>query len=159
MEVLLLGPLEVRDRGRALTVPGSRPRALLALLALNAGRVMPAQRLIELLWGDDVPRSAANALQVHISTIRKVLEPRGQPYRTLLSDGSGYVLKIDPDQLDCAQFEQLVDQGHKALKRGEVALSTQLLEAVMSRADEQHIDRDLPVPADTHDGALLQYTQ
>ena len=127
MEVMLLGPLEVRDRGRPLSVPGSRPRALLALLALNAGRVMPAQRLIELLWGDEVPPSAANALQVHVSTLRKVLEPKGPPYKLLVSDRAGYALKIDPAQIDYAHFEQLVQRGHQALKRGEVEVCAQLL--------------------------------
>jgi predicted ATPase/DNA-binding SARP family transcriptional activator len=127
MEVMLLGPLEVRDGDRVLSVRGSRPRALLALLALNAGRVMAAERLIELLWGDEVPPSAANALQVHVSNLRKVLEPQGQPYRVLVSDESGYALKIEPDQIDFACFERLVDLGHKALTRGEVALCAQLL--------------------------------
>src|SRR5690348_5835939 len=97
MEVLLLGPLEVRDRGRQVDVPGSRPRALLALLALNAGRAMPAQRLVELLWGDQAPPSAANALQVHVSTLRKHLEPDGPPYRVLASRTGGYVLQVGPD--------------------------------------------------------------
>ena len=127
MEVCLLGPLEVRDGDRLLSVRGSRQRALLALLALNAGRVMPAERLIELLWGDEAPPSAANALQVHVSNLRKVLEPKGQPYRLLVSDESGYALKIAPDHIDFVRFEQLVDRGHKALARGEVALSAQLL--------------------------------
>ena len=128
MEVRLLGPLEVRDGDRLLSVHGSRQRALLALLALNAGRVMAAQRLIELLWGDEAPPSATNALQVHVSGLRKVLEPRGQPYRLLVSDESGYVLKIDPERIDSARFERLVDQGHKALIRGEVAHCAQLLD-------------------------------
>jgi predicted ATPase/DNA-binding SARP family transcriptional activator len=127
MEVLLLGPLEVRDQGRALNVPGNRPRELLALLALNAGRVVSAERLIELLWGDEVPPTAANALQVHISALRKVLEPSGPPFRWLISDRSSYVLRIKPEQIDCARFEQLVDRGHQALKRGDVAQSVELL--------------------------------
>src|SRR5438309_1821838 len=128
MEVLLLGPLEVRDRGRSLNVPGNRPRALLALLALNAGRVMPADRLVELLWGDEAPLSAANALQVHISILRKVLEPDGPPYRVLVSDRSGYVLNLTPDQVDLARFERLVEQGHQAITRGDVALCARLLD-------------------------------
>lgn len=127
MEVRLLGPLEVREGDRLLNVRGSRQRALLALLALNAGRVMPAERLIELLWGDEAPPSAANALQVHVSNLRKILEPQGQPYRLLVSDESGYALKLDPHQIDFARFEQLVDQGHKVLARGEVAQCAQLL--------------------------------
>lgn len=115
-----MGRLEVRDRGRPLTVPGSRPRALLALLALNAGRFMRADRLIELLWADEIPPSAANALQVHISSLRKVLEPQGPPYRLLISERSGYALKIGSDQIDCARFERLAERAHRALERGEI---------------------------------------
>ena len=131
MEVLLLGPLEVRDRGRPLSVPGNRPRALLALLALNVGRVIPAERLIELLWGDEPPPTAGNALQVHISALRKVLEPTGAPYKLLTSDGSGYVLKLSPAQLDYTRFEQLFERGHQALKRGEIAQATELIAEAM----------------------------
>jgi predicted ATPase/DNA-binding SARP family transcriptional activator len=127
MEVLLLGPLEVRDQGRSLNVRGSRPRALLALLALNAGRVMPADRLIELLWGDEPPPSAANALQVHISALRKVLEPQGPPYRLLISDRSGYALKVDTEQVDFARFERLVERAHHALKQGELEQCAKLV--------------------------------
>jgi DNA-binding SARP family transcriptional activator len=127
MEVLLLGPLEVRDQGRSLNVRGSRPRALLALLALNAGRVMPADRLIELLWGDEPPPSAANALQVHISALRKVLEPQGPPYRLLISERSGYALKVDTEQVDFARFERLVERAHHALKQGELEQCAKLV--------------------------------
>ena len=132
MEVLLLGRLEVRDRGRPLNVPGNRPRALLALLALNVGRVIPAERLIELLWGDEPPPTAANALQVHVSALRKVLEPTGPPYKLLTNDGSGYVLKLSPGQLDYTRFEQLFERGHQALKRGEIAQATELIAEAMS---------------------------
>lgn len=127
MEIWLLGPLEVHDGDRLVSVRGRHQRAILALLALNAGRVMAAERLIELLWGDEAPPSAANALQVHVSNLRKVLEPHGQPYRLLVSNESGYALKIDPDQVDFARFELLVDRGHKALVRGEVVQCALLL--------------------------------
>lgn len=70
MEILLLGPLEVRLGDRALNLGGSTPRPLLAVLAVNSGRVMPFERLIELLWGEEPPASASNALQPH--------EPRTQ---------------------------------------------------------------------------------
>jgi predicted ATPase/DNA-binding SARP family transcriptional activator len=132
MEIFLLGPLEVRDQGRTLNVRGSRPRALLALLALNAGRLIPADRLIELLWGDEPPPSAANALQVHISALRKVLEPQGPPYRLLISDRSGYALKVDSEQVDFARFERLVERAHHALKKSELAQCAELVGEAMS---------------------------
>lgn len=128
MEVLLLGPLEVRVGGRPVKVPGNRPRALLALLALNAGRVLSADRLIELLWGDDTPDSAANALQVHIAGLRKILEPSGPPYRVLLTTAGGYVLRLDAGETDLALFERLVAQGHEALGRDDPELCARLVE-------------------------------
>ena len=82
---------------------------------------MSADRLIELLWGDDPPLSAANALQVHISALRRALEPDRPPYKLLISDKTGYLLNVRPDQVDYARFEQLVHRGHQALTQGEVA--------------------------------------
>jgi DNA-binding SARP family transcriptional activator len=73
MEFRILGPLEVREGDRVLPVPGVRQRALLSILLLRANEVLPASLLIELLWGDRPPPSAAKGLQVHVSELRKLL--------------------------------------------------------------------------------------
>src|SRR5262245_15571386 len=73
MEFLLLGPLEVRDGDRVAELGGAKQRALLALLLLDAGRVVSADRLIDELWGDDVPASARKMVHVHVHNLRKVL--------------------------------------------------------------------------------------
>ena len=73
MEFRILGPLEVREGDRVLPLPGVRQRALLSILLLHANEVLPASLLIELLWGDRPPPSAAKGLQVHISELRKLL--------------------------------------------------------------------------------------
>ena len=76
MEYRILGPLEVLDDGRPVAISGSKQRALLALLLLNAGAVVSRDRLIDGLWGDAPPETAATALQVHVSQLRKVARPR-----------------------------------------------------------------------------------
>ena len=73
MDYSLLGPIEVRIDGRTVSVGRGKQRALLAVLALNAGRVVPAERLIDELWGDEPPATATTALQVYISRLRKTL--------------------------------------------------------------------------------------
>src|ERR1700730_14641710 len=127
MQIKLLGPLEVRDQDGVVDLGGGRRRALLAMLALNAGRVVAAERLVELLWRDAPPPSATNALQVHISTLRKALEPDGPPYRVLLSQTPGYVLNADQGQIDSLRFEQLAARGRQALVEGNPDVAAQLL--------------------------------
>jgi DNA-binding SARP family transcriptional activator len=76
MEVGLLGTLAVTDdAGEKVTVPSAKQRALLASLALSAGLVVSAELLIDHLWGNDAPRDAANALQAHVSKLRRLLVP------------------------------------------------------------------------------------
>ena len=127
MEIRFLGPLEVDDGGELLRIPGGRPRALLSLLALNAGRVMQPERLMELMWEDEPPATAANALQVHISALRRAIEPAGPPYRVLLSRSGGYLLNLTPEQIDLSRFERFVQQGHQAIQRGDIELGRHLL--------------------------------
>jgi DNA-binding SARP family transcriptional activator len=70
VELGVLGPLQVRQYGVPVTIPGAKPRAILTMLGLHGGSVVPADTLLELLWGDDPPRTAAKALQTHISSLR-----------------------------------------------------------------------------------------
>ena len=76
MEFGILGPLEVRDAGRVLPLRGTKQRALLALLLLNANQVVSSDRLIDELWGDEPPDSGTAALQVRVSKLRKALGGR-----------------------------------------------------------------------------------
>jgi DNA-binding SARP family transcriptional activator len=73
MEYRILGPLEVLDNGRSVALGGAKPRSLLAILLLHANETVPAKRLINELWDERPPETAANALQVYISQLRKVL--------------------------------------------------------------------------------------
>src|SRR5215213_5393231 len=113
MEFRILGPLEVWDAGGEVSLAGRKPRALLALLLLHANEVVSADRLIDELWGEDPPERAAAALRVNVSRLRKAL-----PQDVLTTRSPGYVLRVEPDQLDLHRFERLVDAGRSLLARG-----------------------------------------
>jgi DNA-binding SARP family transcriptional activator len=101
VEVLLLGPLEIRDGDRPLTVARQKPRALLALLALNAGRVVSRDRLVDELWGDEAPKTARHALENYVSQLRKLVGD------SLATQPPGYVLRVDTDAVDALRLERL----------------------------------------------------
>jgi DNA-binding SARP family transcriptional activator len=107
LEFRILGPLEVVERGRVLTLGGPKQRALLALLLTNANEVVSSDRLIDELWGVEPPINAANTLQFHISRLRKTLATNA-----IVTREPGYVLRVGPDELDLFRFERLVDDAH-----------------------------------------------
>lgn len=110
MEFRILGPLEVVEHGRALPLGGARQRTLLALLLTRANEVVSADRLIDELWGAQPPRTAANALQYHVSQLRKALAP----YEAIVTQEPGYVIRIGQDELDLLRFEMLVEEARQA---------------------------------------------
>jgi predicted ATPase/DNA-binding SARP family transcriptional activator len=117
MEFLLLGPLEARAGGRALELGGQKQRAVLALLLLEANRVVSRERLIEALWEDAPPETARKALQVYVSQLRKLL---GRD--RLVTRPPGYLLSLEDDELDLTRFVKLCESGRQedalALWRG-----------------------------------------
>src|SRR2546423_7159638 len=116
MEFLVLGPLEVRDDGRVLPLGGTRKRALLALLLLNANRPVAIERLIDALWGERPPRTAATTVHVYVSQLRKELGRE-----RLTTNRAGYVLEIGADEFDRSRFERLVAAARLALDPAERA--------------------------------------
>jgi DNA-binding SARP family transcriptional activator len=106
MEFRILGPLEVRSNGAALDLGGPKQRALLALLLLEANRVVPRDRLIDALWDESPPETARKALQVHVSQLRKVLGRE-----RVRTSGPGYQLLLDDDELDLARCRRLQAEG------------------------------------------------
>ena len=127
MQVRILGPFQLEDGGRQITVGGVRQRAVLADLVLNANEVIPSEQLLVELWGEDAPLSAANALQAAISRLRRVL-PAGR----LITTGPGYMLRLFPAELDVARFGQLIFEGRDALAAGASAEAVQLLDQAMT---------------------------
>src|SRR3954451_4404324 len=109
MDFRLLGPLEARTAAGPVALGGAKRRAVLAVLLLHANEVVSTDRLIEDLWGAETPKTAAKALQVHISALRKLLEPE-----VLLTRAPGYLLQIDPDDLDLHRFERLCQEAARS---------------------------------------------
>jgi DNA-binding SARP family transcriptional activator len=110
MEFRILGPLEVVDRGRSLTLGGSRQRTLLALLLTRANEVVSVDALIDALWGARPPAAAANALQYHVSQLRKALGAG----ETIVTREPGYTVRVEADQLDLLRFERLIAEAEQA---------------------------------------------
>ena len=127
MEFRVLGPLEARDGERVMTLGGARQRALLAILLLRAGEVVSVDRLIDELWGDEPPATAAHTVQVFVSRLRKALEQGG--FSRLRTRAPGYVIELETDELDLARFERLVERA-----RGEIAASPQAAAATLREA-------------------------
>jgi DNA-binding SARP family transcriptional activator/tetratricopeptide (TPR) repeat protein len=113
MEFGVLGPLEVTEQGRLLALGGRKPRALLAMLLLQHGRVLSVDELIDGLWGDEPPGGAEHGLQVYVSELRKLLADGDGV--SITRRGAGYVLEIPTDSLDLERFERLRKRGRAAL--------------------------------------------
>jgi DNA-binding SARP family transcriptional activator len=118
----ILGPLQVLDGD--VPVPLGRPkqRAVLAILLLDAGRVVSLDRLVDEVWGREAPPQALASVQAYVSHLRRLLEPgraSGAPARVLVNQPPGYRLVVGPDDLDMARFQALTEQGHAALAAGD----------------------------------------
>jgi class 3 adenylate cyclase/tetratricopeptide (TPR) repeat protein len=105
MEFRILGPLEVLREGEQVRLPGARERALLALLLLHANQVLSQERLVHELWGEEAPGTVRKSLQVRVAGLRKGLGPD-----RVATVGPGYVLRVEPDELDLERFERLLEQ-------------------------------------------------
>ena len=127
MEFKILGSLEVAENGRGLRVGRGKQGALLAILLLHANETLSRDRLIEELWAGEPPESARTALHYHVSRLRKTLGSNGRSNQLLVTHGSGYELRIDPDQLDLSKFEQLVEDARAAQDRGDPAEASAVL--------------------------------
>jgi DNA-binding SARP family transcriptional activator/ABC-type branched-subunit amino acid transport system substrate-binding protein len=122
VEFRILGPLEVVDDGRPLTLAGHKQRALLALLLLHRGQVVSVDRLIDDLWSERPPASAANSIHVYVSQLRKTLGAG-----LLETRGRGYLLDVESERLDLGRFERLLERGRALLAAGDPAAAAEVL--------------------------------
>jgi DNA-binding SARP family transcriptional activator len=129
MDFRILGPLEVLDEGRLLALPGSKQRALLALLLLHVNETLTADRLIDELWAGRPPATAAKTLHAHVSRLRKALATEGD---VVVTRAHGYELRLDPGHLDAHRFERLVAEGRGALATGRPERATAALEEALA---------------------------
>ncbi len=129
MEFRILGPLEVSVDGRAIEIRGVKQRSLLAVLLINTGRVVSTDRVIDALWGDDVPATAENAVQVYVSALRRAFRAAspGDTGGVLLTRRPGYVLNVDGDRIDARRFERRAADGGRALRGGDPRTASTIL--------------------------------
>jgi ABC-type transport system substrate-binding protein/DNA-binding SARP family transcriptional activator/streptogramin lyase len=105
VEFRILGPFEAARSGRVLELPAGKPRALLALLLLRRGEVVSVDTLVDELWGETPPQTAAKNVQGYVARLRRALGDG-----LLATRSPGYALQLDDDALDSARFEALVEQ-------------------------------------------------
>ena len=126
------GEFEAMKGGVPVPVRGTKQRAVLALLALQRGEPVSADRLIDVLWGEERIANTANALQAQIGQLRRTLGATA-----IVTSEAGYALDIGPDDLDAARFERLVAKGRHLLEEGETErASSTLSEALQLRRGE-----------------------
>jgi DNA-binding SARP family transcriptional activator/class 3 adenylate cyclase/tetratricopeptide (TPR) repeat protein len=121
VEFRLLGALEVDDDGREVAL-GPKQQSLLAILLLRRGEVVPADQLIDDLYGGRPPRSAVRSLHAHVSRLRKALGDG-----RLHTIHGGYVLEVEVESLDLDRMEDLVQRGRQALSAGDAAVASSTL--------------------------------
>jgi DNA-binding SARP family transcriptional activator len=162
LEFKILGPLDVSSDQGPLKLGGSKQRALLAILLVNAGRVVSTDTLVDQLWDERPPRTAVTSLQNFLSQLRKLLGPEA-----VVTKPPGYLLRVEPGQIDAFCFEKMVDQARSleapersrklqdalALWRGPpladftfesfAQAEIRRLEALRASALEERIDADL----------------
>jgi len=141
----ILGPLAVFEDQRSLPLGAPKQRAVLATLLLERGRAVSRDALIDAVWGQSPPASAAGALQVYVHGLRQVLGP--QRIETL---GTSYRLALDEDELDAARFDTLLEQARRALAAHDALAATRDASTALglwrgpALAD---LPRDMPVAA------------
>lgn len=126
VEYRVLGPLEALVGESPVALGPPRHRALLVLLLAQANTVVPAHRLIDEIWGDAPPASAANLVQGAVSHLRKALSPEA-----IVTRGPGYVLNVAPNALDLHRFERKAEEGSLALEHGDFARAATTLAAAL----------------------------
>ena len=127
MEFRLLGPLEVvADDGSAVPVRGQRARTLLALLLLEPNHAVSTDRLVDGIWGETPPATAAAALQVHVHALRKAL---GRD-RVVTRD-PGYLVRVEDGELDADRFTDLLRAGEAALAKGDAGAAARELQEAL----------------------------
>jgi YVTN family beta-propeller protein len=127
MEFRILGPIEVSDGDRPVALGAAKQRALLALLLLHANEVVSSDRLVDGLWGERAPVTAAKSVQVYVSQLRRLLGDG-----RLETRGHGYMLRVDPGALDAERFQALLDAGGAALAAGEAAPAAESLRGALA---------------------------
>ena len=127
MEFRILGPISIRPEGEENRLRGSTQRALLAVLLLNSNRIVSTDTLIDELWGEEPPETATKIIHNGISQLRRVL---AEPQR-LETRAPGYLLRVEPGELDAERFQRLAAEGRQALDEHHVDVAAARLTAAL----------------------------
>ncbi|MFF8232309.1 AfsR/SARP family transcriptional regulator [Streptomyces caelestis] len=133
MDITVLGPFNATYRQQSSFVPSAtKPRQVLALLALQADRVVTVPNLMEEIWGEQLPRSAATTLQTYILQLRRKLSAALEcdavdAKDVLVTRHGGYLLRAQPGRVDAQEFEKLAASGGSALEAGDDSTASRLL--------------------------------
>ncbi|MBA3734901.1 MAG: AfsR/SARP family transcriptional regulator [Actinobacteria bacterium] len=127
MDYRILGPVEALDGERRIPLGGARQRAVLALLLLHGNVTLTRDVIIDELWGDEAPPTAAKVLQNCVSALRKELPPD-----TIRTVSGAYCLALEPDELDRDRFERLLSEGRAALTAGDYSDALDRLHAALA---------------------------
>ena len=117
-----LGPLSVSQNGGPVLLGGRKQRTLLAVLLLHANEVVSRDQLVDALWGEHPPASAAESLDAYVYRLRKLLS-----HERVARGGGGYLLRVDPGELDVSEFEQLVSSADGSAHAGDHGAAISLL--------------------------------
>jgi DNA-binding SARP family transcriptional activator len=121
LEFRLLGPVEVLAQGEPVAIGGLRQRVVLAVLLLNAGRVVSVDRLAEAVWGERPPSTSRTQVAICVSALRKAFRANGIRQEVIETVAPGYVLRPETHVVDTLLFEERVTRARIAARRGEVA--------------------------------------
>ncbi|QMU78189.1 AfsR/SARP family transcriptional regulator [Streptacidiphilus sp. PB12-B1b] len=137
MEINVLGPLTASEAGVSIVPSATKPRQILALLALNANQALTVSGLMDELWGPVLPRSAPATLQTYILQLRRKLDGAlGASVRgakdVLVTRNCGYLLAVDPTVVDAWEFERLTAEGHAAYAAGDPQAASRLLSEALA---------------------------
>ena len=158
MEFRILGPLEVRAGSERLDLGGARQQIVLAALLLAVGKVVTVDRLLEAVYGEDLPSTARSQAQMSVSSLRRLFAAHGDA-EAISTRAQGYVLQVGEGWLDSRRFTELMAAGGAAREAGHLDLAaasyrdalrlwrgpalegidSQLIRAAASRLDEQRI--------------------
>jgi predicted ATPase/DNA-binding SARP family transcriptional activator len=123
LEFRMLGPLEVIDSGRSVSLGAPKQRALLAVLLLHANEPVSADVLIDALWDDEAPETAVTSVHGYVSRLRRLLGSNA-----IATEARGYRVHVGPDALDTRRFEHLVERGGEALAAGRADVAAEALQ-------------------------------
>ena len=130
VRVLVLGPLAVEHNGRPLHVAGTHRRRLLAYLASRVGQAVSVDAIVDALWGDDPPPTAARTIQSHVARLRGSFACVDR--ELIETTASGYRLALDPSVVDATEFEALADEGRRRLGARDFAGAATVLDRALA---------------------------